>query len=273
MTSTTDWQTRVGDIWAAEHHRTDRSLSDLACHLDAAILAAAPHTGTALDIGCGAGATSAALASARPDLRITGIDLSEPLVAVARTRVPAASFRIADAATDPLPQALDLLYSRHGVMFFADPVAAFTRLRAIARPGAPLVFSCFRERTRNAFAAALVEDVTGRAPVDAIGYAPGPFAFADMPYVLDLLTRTGWTAITAAAIEFDYVAGEGTDPVAEATSFLTRIGPVARAIADAADRPQLSARLSAALARYRIEDRVVLPASAWIWRAHAGEPS
>ena len=275
MTTTTDWQTRVGDVWAAEHRRTDRSLADLARHLDAAVLAAAPATGTALDIGCGAGATSATIAAARPELRITGIDLSEPLIAIAKARVRTATFHVADAATDPLPGGFDLLYSRHGVMFFADPAAAFTRLRQAANPGAPLVFSCFRDRSRNAFAAALVEQVTGEALSDPAGYARGPFAFANMEFVYDLLTRTGWTAVTAASIDFDYVAGEGEDPVADATSFLTRIGPLSRSISDAdpADRDRLLARLSDALARYVLDNRVVLPASAWIWRAQAGEPS
>ena len=82
MTTVLDWQSRVGDVWAAEWRRTDRGLADLSRYLDAAILAAAPAGSfAALDVGCGAGATSAALASHRPDSTITGIDLSDALVA------------------------------------------------------------------------------------------------------------------------------------------------------------------------------------------------
>ena len=87
MTSAGDWTGRVGHVWAAEWRRTDRSFADLARHLDAAIVHVAPDTGQALDIGCGAGTTSLALAEARPKLAITGIDLSDELVAIARQRL------------------------------------------------------------------------------------------------------------------------------------------------------------------------------------------
>ncbi|MDP1026210.1 class I SAM-dependent methyltransferase [Sphingomonas sp. KR1UV-12] len=277
MTDTLDWQTRVGDVWADEWQRTDRSFGDLSVRLDAAIVAAAPDSGprncTVLDIGCGAGGTSLALATARPDLAITGIDLSPTLLAIARQRAPAVRFLQADAATDPLPVRPDLLVSRHGVMFFADPVAAFTRLREQSMPGARLVFSCFGSVTRNSFAYDLPATLFGMAPVAADGYAPGPFGFADPEHVATILRAAGWRDAAAEPVAFDYVAGAGADPVADATSFFTRIGPVARAIAAAppADRAHLVARLSDTLARYRVEDRVVLPAFAWLWRARAGE--
>lgn len=276
MTAAADWRSRVGDVWAAEWRRTDRSFADLSRHLDAAILAAAPAgPGQALDIGCGAGATSLALATARPDLAVTGIDLSEPLIDLARIRVPAARFHVADAAQHALDSAPDLLVSRHGVMFFADPVAAFAHLRRGARPGAALVFSCFRDRAFNPWAGELVAHVTGVPPVTPDGYAPGPFGFADAEFVARLLTDAGWTVIAAEPVDFAYVAGEGDDPVADAASFFTRIGPIASAVAAApeADRPRLRERLAAALADHRTDARVQFPASAWIWRAQAGDPS
>src|SRR5690242_17548636 len=89
MTEARDWAGRVGDTWAAEWQRTDRSFGDLAARLNAAILAVAPDTGRALDIGCGAGATSLALAAARPRLQVTGADLSVEMLAVARARAAA----------------------------------------------------------------------------------------------------------------------------------------------------------------------------------------
>lgn len=270
MTAAADWRARVGDVWAAEWRRTDRSFADLSRRLDAAILAAAPRDrARVLDVGCGAGATSAALAAARPDLAITGVDLSGPLVAIARARVPSATFLVADAASDPLPVRPDLLVSRHGVMFFADPVAAFARLHHIAAPGARLVFSCFAARSRNAFAGALVEEVTGATPPDDSPYAPGPFGLASRDRTAAVLAHAGWRDAEAERVDFAYVAGEGDDPVADAVSFLSRIGPLASVVA--ADRAVMTRRLSAALARYVTGNRVVLPASAWIWRATKGE--
>ncbi|KQU62443.1 hypothetical protein ASG67_05000 [Sphingomonas sp. Leaf339] len=276
MTTTADWQTRVGDVWAAEWRRTDRSFADLAPRLDAAIFAAAPTgPGIALDIGCGAGATTAALAAARPDLALTGIDLSAALIDIARERVPSACFRVADAAVDPLDIAPDLFFSRHGVMFFADPVAAFTRLREQAAPGAAMVFSCFRDRRYNPWAGDLVATVTGERPAETEGYTPGPFGFADPVFVERVLSEAGWTAIGAEVADFAYRAGEGADPIADAATFFSRIGPIASALAamPAADRSRAQVRLLDALSIHSDGSRVQFPASAWLWRAQAGERS
>lgn len=269
MTTAADWGTRVGDVWAAEWRRTDRGLADLSHHLDAAILDAASGATTVLDIGCGAGATAAALAAARPDLAITGIDLSSALLDIARPRVPGAYFRLADAAAVDLRPRPDLLVSRHGVMFFADPVGAFAHLRVMAAASATLVFSCFADRSANAVASALVADLGGPPPPSDVDYAPGPFGFASRDRTATILAAAGWCDPVAFRIDFDYVVGEGTDPIADAVSFLSSIGPLASLIAaDPAGRRPL---LSEALARYQVDDRVVLPASAWIWRATKGE--
>lgn len=276
MTSAIDWTGRVGDVWAAEWERTERSFAALVPHLDAAILSVAPDRGRALDIGCGVGSTSLALAAARPEVAVVGVDLSAGLIARAAARPatpPAPRFVTGDAlavARDEGP--FDLFVSRHGVMFFADPVAAFTDLARSASAGAALVFSCFDDPARNGFAT-IADDATETVPAPIKGYRPGPFGFADPTMVATILDAAGWEPYSSARVPFDYVVGEGADPVADALAFLTRIGPCARAIADAApaDRTAIVARLSAALARYRTDQRVVLPASAWIWRAHKRE--
>lgn len=274
MTSAYDWIGRVGETWASEWQRTDRAFAALTGHLDAAILAGAP-TGAfrAADIGCGAGSTSLALARSRPDAMLTGIDLSAQLLAVARQRLAAqANFdvRLGDATEITRHLApLDMLVSRHGVMFFPDPVAAFVDLRAACRPGAALVFSCFRDRAANAWASALVEQVTGAAPVAGAGYAPGPFGFADPVVTAAILRDAGWTVDGETRIDFDYVAGLGADPVADAAAFFRRIGPLAALLKQAADPDALDARLKAVLERYRTGTVVAFRASAWIWRAYA----
>ncbi len=240
MTTGSDWTGTVGDVWTAEWQRTDRSFADLSRHLDAAILAAAPAGPfSALDIGCGAGGTSLALAEVRPDASILGVDLSAGLVKVACDRastlavVPGGkgpraasedlrgsglspawghgaaseevsfdtrdtpltvlcgniSFETGDATTVAGRNApFDLLYSRHGVMFFDDPVAAFTALHAAAAPGARLVFSCFAEWSDNAFASEIARAL-GLAPPSP--RAPGPFAFQDESHVRSILTDAG----------------------------------------------------------------------------------
>jgi len=278
MTDASAWTGRVGDVWAAEWRRTDRSFVNLSRHLDAEISAVAPMTGTALDIGCGAGATSLALAAARPALAITGVDLSAGLVAVARERAGGGTnpdFRIADASN--LRESLgnfDLLFSRHGVMFFADPVAGFTALRARAAAHAPFVFSCFQSPAENPWATDLAAALTGTAPTAATGYVPGPFALADRDTTAAILDDAGWRDATATAVDYTYVAGGGPDPVEDALAFFTRIGPAAAILAATPpqDRPALQDRLRAVLAPRLSGGAVTFPAAAWIWTAHAGAP-
>jgi len=277
MTTAADWRSRVGDIWADEWRRTDRSFANLSCHLDAAIRALAPDAGEALDIGCGAGTTGLALAGAKPRLCVTGIDLSAAMIAVAADRARTAGLAararfearsVSDLSRD---RRYDLLVSRHGLMFFADPVASLAHLRSLARPGAPLVFSCFDTRSTNRFAT-LADDLLGRRPPTSDG--PGPFAFADMDRVAALLAASGWDGASAARVPFAYRAGLGSDPVADAIGFLSRIGPVAGTLRDAGpnDRAAMMLELARLLAHYRRGDAVDLPASAWVWRARAGEP-
>ena len=270
MTTALDWRSRVGTVWAEEWRNTDRAFAGLAPHLGAAIHAAAPAGPfAALDIGCGAGATAAALAAARPDAHVTGADLSADLVAVAEARHRHANlaFRIGDALDTAAALApLDLLVSRHGVMFFADPVAAFARLRGATRSGGRIVFSCFAAVADNPWATLVTPAAEG-----ASDYVPGPFAFADPDRCAAILAAAGWVEATPTLVRFAYRVGEGDDPVADAMAFLTRIGPAASRVRDAAaaDRPALLARLSTALAAQRNGRVVDFPAAAWVWTAGA----
>jgi SAM-dependent methyltransferase len=276
MTEAAQWRTDVGHVWAEEWRRTDRSFAGVSAALDAAILDVAPGTGAALDIGCGAGSTSLALARARAALAVTGIDLSPDLIAVAQERAGAVEnvrFQVADAA-DPAPPILggahDLAVSRHGVMFFAHPKAAFETIRSLLKPGAPFVFSCFQSVARNPWANDVAEAITGE-PMAPAGDAPGPFAFADDMYVRSLLTDAGWSDPQVQDLSYRYIAGQGEDPVEDALSFFSRIGPAARALANLSesDRPAALARLRALLAQHAIEHTVEFPAAAWIWTARA----
>ncbi len=275
MTDAAAWRGRVGGTWAEEHARTERALAGVGAVLDAAIAVQAPEQGSAVDLGCGAGSTALALATARPRLKVSGIDLSEPLLTVARARDVDNRVRfVAGDVLDVVPgmAPLDLLVSRHGVMFFADPHAGFSTLRRSAVAGATLIFSCFRARGENDWAAALDATLGIVRPANG-GYEPGPFAFADRGFVTDLLTRAGWSAVDMQPHDVDYVvgAGAGADPIAEALAFYRRIGPAASVLAEleTGERAKLEARLGDLFATRIRNGAVTFTAAIWVVTAYA----
>lgn len=272
MTNAYDWQGAVGRNWAAEWQRTDRSFAELNAVLVDRIVARARPGSRILDIGCGAGATSLALAQRLPEAELVGIDLSHSLVeaAIARNSFSNLRFEVEDATRwsggDWQP---DLLVSRHGVMFFDDPVAAFSHFATVAAQGAQLTFSCFSARSDNQWAA----DIPALLPVQpqpADPFAPGPFAFADHEHVRDLLSRAGWKDAEAEPVAFSYVAGSGEDPVADAMDFFSRIGPAAPVIRTLSgeEKTAFDDRLSQLLCNRLANGAVSFHAAAWIWSAH-----
>lgn len=273
MNAALDWTRHSGDAWLKRWSEIDTALAGVSVVLDSAILAAAPDGSfQAFDIGCGAGTTSLALATVRADARITACDISPALVDLARQRlagVEQVTVELGDAPEIAVRhRPFDLLFSRHGVMFFADPVEAFRALRAAAAPGATLVFSCFREWAANPWAGELATAAAGH-PVPPPGTEPSGFAFADPVRVRSILESAGWAHCANRPVDFRYDAGSGE----EALAFLTDVGPASRELAQLPERDRQSAlgRMRTVLDRRREQDSVVFPAAAWIWTARAGD--
>jgi SAM-dependent methyltransferase len=270
MTIAYDWRGDIGDVWAEEWRRTDRSLAPVNDALVAEVAAYAGAGPRILDIGCGAGATSFALADALGDAEVTGVDLSEALIAVARERAAGrARFEVGDAASwSPAEAGFDLIVSRHGIMFFDDPVGAFTHIHALARPGAHLVFSCFRDRRDNEWVRAM-RPVFERFAPDALT-APeppaGPFAFADPARIDSILRAAGFAAPRVAPLDFDFTVGAGEDPIADAIGYFRRVGPIAAMLGtlDEAAREPAIAMIAAIAADHVRDGRIVFAAAAWI---------
>jgi SAM-dependent methyltransferase len=270
------WNGKVGETWVKMQERMDRALTPVTAAL---LSLAAPQPGEdVLDIGCGSGETTLALAGAvGDDGHATGIDISEPLLARARARaeelLSAADFICADAATYRDDPGFDLIISRFGVMFFADPVATFANVRALAAPDGRLCFACWQPPADNGWATFPLTTLASLLPPQpaADPHAPGPFAFADPERVHAILAAAGWTDIAFLALPFIMVIGEGGDPVAAAVDFNLRIGPAARAIRDAGREIEPAARvaLATALAGHHSDGAVGLPGAVWLVSARA----
>lgn len=264
------WDGDVGRVWAEEQARLDQWLSAVNAPLFAA---ADPRPGErGLDVGCGAGDTTLALAGlTHPGGSSTGVDISGPLLARARARAvdrTDVSFVEIDAQTGTFTNDHDLILSRFGVMFFADPVAAFANLRTATRLGGRLAFACWQDAASNPVFKIPMQALSGllpaAAPVDP--YAPGPTALADDVRTRGLLTEAGWHTPTTIAHDIDMVVGKGDDPVADAVNLFMRIGPAAAAARDLGKdaRPVIRERLTAALTPYATGRTVRLTGAVWI---------
>lgn len=270
MTTGLDWQDTVGRNWAKSYALTDRSFAGLTEHLLGVIGA---HPGVdVLDVGCGAGELSLAIARARPRARVIGLDVSSDLIAAARERAGERSnvrFELGDAAGWSAPGCEpDLIVSRHGVMFFDDPPNAFAHLHGLATSNASLVFSCFRSPRENPWASGVAE-LLGLPAGDP--EAPGPFAFADPQRVEAILAAGGWGRIDFAPLDFAWIAGKSADPIADALAFFSRIGPAAPALRalEGDDRLAAEDKLRGWFEAHRSGDLVAFAAAAWIVTAHA----
>jgi SAM-dependent methyltransferase len=267
-----DWITASGDVWARRWRDTDAALEPVSGPLQSAILASFPSRRfRALDIGCGPGSTTLAVADASHEAMVIACDISPALAAIAEQRTAGRSnVRVVIGDAEEVARRegpFDLLFSRHGVMFFPDPVRAFRALRAAANPGATLVFSCFQSWASNSWASETASAAAGHEQPSP-GREPSGFAFADPEYVREILTSAGWTDAEPEPVRFEYRAGQGVD---EAMSFLSEIGPASRlleAMADE-DRDPALERMRAVLEAHVRGGAVVFRASAWIWLAKA----
>lgn len=275
MSSAIDWATHSGDAWTRRWCEIDAALSNLAPQLHHALLDAIPAGPfRALDIGCGAGSTSQMLARQRPDATIIGCDLSPSLVQLATDRLvhlPSVRIVLGDAqAVAESEGPFDLLFSRHGVMFFKNPVDAFRSLRAATNAGGALVFSCFQDWQLNPWASELASAAANRSPPPP-GKEAGGFSFAEPTHVQQILVSAGWSNAEAKAAPIRYVVGEGQNAVERAVAFLTEIGPASRILwsLPESERGAAKGRMRRAITRYRVGDAVEFPAAAWLWSANA----
>jgi len=223
-----------------------------------------------LDVGCGTGTTTLACAERVGTAgRVLGIDVSAPMLEVARTRIAErglanVTFAEADAAIHSFPpQGFDRIVSRFGVMFFADPIAAFRNLFAATRPGGQVAFVCWAPLADNPFwhiPLKIAERALGpRDPEPE--HAPGPFGFSDPARVRSILDAAGFDRV---GIATEAVPIIGTSPEEEAR-FACRMGPLARLVEERTPSPEtreaLCREIALAFAPFASAGAIRLPAS------------
>ena len=228
------WNGEAGMRWTRRQEIQDAVLSPISeIVVDRAAAAAGDYV---IDIGCGCGATSVVLAQQVGETgRVLGLDISAPMLARARERIGYGSpltFVEADATVYPFEAGrADLLFSRFGVMFFANPIISFANMRTALRPGGRLVFVCWREPKLNPWLIAPLQAAYKHVPrlPEVSADAPGPFAFASQAKLRGILERTGFAdaVVEPFDLSLDLGAGHGLDMAVETT---LSIGPASRAL-------------------------------------------
>lgn len=276
------WNRTGGNAWVALQGLLDGMFRPIEHQLAATV---AGHPGArVLDVGCGSGATTVAAARAAgadgPSRLAAdagaasvavGVDVSQAMVDSARERaaeqgIPA-EFIVADAQTHAFsPGAFDLVISRFGVMFFSDPVAAFSNLRSAAAPGAQLEAVTWRGPDENPFmtaaeraTASLLPDLPERRSSE-----PGQFGLAEPDHVRDVLTSAGWQEPTLAPL--DFTCEMTTEQLA---AYASQLGPVGSLLQTASPETRAAVLPVAldAFAPYTDGDAVRFTAACWTVRA------
>jgi SAM-dependent methyltransferase len=262
------WNAVAGPKWRRNSDKLDRQLELVGRLL---LERARPRLGEAvLEIGCGTGSTLVHLMEmVGPQGRIVGIDIAEPMLAMAQERVAGGAMSstvliLGDAQVHTfVPGSFDLLVSRFGVMFFEDPIAAFRNLRRALRAGGRLCFVCWAALQENPHWAISLDIAARRLgpPAEKPPRAPGPLAFSDPIYLRRILEDAGFAAIRINRETCDLI---GLSPQAEA-AFVSTMGPAGSLIAER-EPPnvmleEIRTEIAAAFEQFRSGERTLFPAS------------
>ncbi|SFN27541.1 Ubiquinone/menaquinone biosynthesis C-methylase UbiE [Pseudonocardia ammonioxydans] len=263
------WDGPGGDFWTANADRFDEGVAAYRAPFRAA--AAIGETAHVLDVGCGTGQTTRDAARAASSGSALGVDLSAGMVELARRRaefegVPNVSFEQADAQVHRFPDgAADIAISRHGAMFFGDPVAAFTNIGRALRPDGRLVLLTWQPFDQQEWLSSFVTVLADGGPVPVPpSDAPSPFALSDPGRVRGILDAAGFTDVQLDGVRESMYIGPDTEDAlrfvaGQQAGMLDELGPGRRARALEALRADLD--------RHRGDRGVVYDSAAWLVRA------
>ena len=258
------WNGRAGQAWIEAQETLDRMFKPFEERLVQVVTGRSAKS--VLDVGCGTGGTTLGVAR-QTGAACLGVDISRPMIAVAQARAEdegtPAHFLAGDAQSHAFaPASFDMIISRFGVMFFDDPVAAFTNLRGGVVYGGALCCFAWRGAAENPFmttaeraAAPFLPDMPVRKPD-----APGQFAFADQARVRRILEDSGWREIDIQPVDISCVLYKSA-----LHDYVTRLGPLGMVLqeADAPTRAKVIDAVRAAFDPYVQGEEVRFTAACW----------
>lgn len=230
-----------------------------------------------LDMGCGCGSTTLELGRrVGPEGEVTGVDISAPMLGQAKqaaddARIGNVRFEQADLQVHSFPpESHDRAFSRFGVMFFSDPVAAFANVHRSLQRGGRMAFVSWQPLLLNPWMAVPLMAALPHLPPQPVPEpnAPGPFGFADAERVQGILREAGWDEVAAEALEQDVTVGAGFD-LERIVDFMLQMGPAGRALleVDEVVRRRVAEDVREALLPYVADRGLCMPAAAWIYTA------
>ena len=266
------WSGKGGDIWVERQNAMDTMLSPLG---EAALNKLNFNEDeNVLDIGCGCGHTTLNIAKRiGPSGNVTGLDISEPMLKRAKESavemsITNTSFKCVDVQIEDLgDQIYSAAFSRFGVMFFEDSIAAFKNINKSLISGGYLSFVCWQSPAVNPWQSLFIQEVKKFLDLPSPPpRSPGPFAFMESEYVSSILEESKFQDITIEGHEAEVNMFSGRS-LSDSVKDYISINPVVTQMLKESSENQIAEIVNSgieAFSPYYSEKGLIFPSATWL---------